>query len=115
MRKLFSLVMMSLLTSTVFAGPISSGGTQMTENLKSKLKMQAVIQQVVGENEVILSVSLDEGGLSYSAKVRIGEECELRSYNILTSKPASKVKSKQVSNVIQYIAEFQSATQVSCE
>ncbi len=107
MRKLFSLVMMSLLTSTVFAGPISSGGTQMTENLKSKLKMQAVIQQVVGENEVILSVSLDAGGSLYLAKVRTGEDCELRSY---------AVKAKKTAKGIQYSAQFQNAdAPVSCE
>lgn len=61
MKKTLASVMMILSGSMVLAGPISSGGPQMTENLTSKKKIESVLSKVSDVNTSIQSVSLVSG------------------------------------------------------
>ena len=73
----------TLLTSVVFAaGPNVSGGPAPTENLKSKLKIQAVLNAINDVNDVIESVELDAGGRLYNVKIRSGESCSVQTYKV---------------------------------
>ena len=68
-------------------GPVISGGVPPTANLVSKKKIQAVLEAVNGENDVILGVEVAEGGLTYNVKIRNGSECSIEAYQV---KPVSK-------------------------
>lgn len=68
-------------------GPVISGGVPPTANLVSKKKIQAVLEAITGENDVVLGVELAEGGLTYNVKIRNNTECSIEAYQV---KPISK-------------------------
>lgn len=93
MKNLF-LVIAFAFTTTAFAGPNVSVGPQATENVVSKLKIEAVMAAVTGPNEAILAVYQDAGGLDYVAVVKdtTGNACSATLYSVTPIQGSSPVK-----------------------
>jgi hypothetical protein len=90
---------LTLFSAMAFAGPNVSGGPSATENLTSKRKIEAVLNVITEPNEVVQSVELDAGGMTYLAKIRTGESCEVRMYKVKASGPMAQYQAQFVDSV----------------
>ncbi len=97
--KIFGIIVLAFaLQSVSFAGEVGSGGPSMTENLKSKLQLQSVINAINGVNSVIMAISQEDNGI-FLATVREGN---------CTHHDLYKVKATRVANspLVKFVATF---------